>query len=350
MAAPSALRTWHDPPGKSAVQLPDFPSHCLTGQVETISWAWGVCLGSMHYCIVLEYLSVSSMSQTALCGQLCIRSFLSDLIWDKQYCTVWGCALHDLDDLMHTGLPSHQHAASSAWLSWVLQGLQSDGWVWVYVNSSQATRCTSLCSAWSLPLPLCFSWLLTWRPQHSCGCRDGSSAPIQLLALRASATQKYTHWSLWELVQTCGHSKTWLSEPWSLASSLWPVVSLLASYQIPYPTCQQVWLEIFLEITQPCTDKGLMFPKETCTHTMKTYSSLSSCWHPKQMDLLPHGLTPAAALTLPCESCTPAPHLFCKDVWWQQLPWNPPTPGLWMGFPLLIALGEAISRCSPRNG
>lgn len=42
-----------------------------------------------------------------------------------------------------------------------------------------------------------------------------------------------------------------------------------------------------------------MLPKETCTHTMQTYTSLSSCWHPKQMDHLPHGLTPAAALTPP---------------------------------------------------
>lgn len=264
----------------------------------------------MHYCIVLAYLSVSSMSQTALYGQLCIRSFLSDLIWDEKNCTVWGCAPHDLDDLTHTGLPSHQHAASSASLSWVLQGLQSGGWVWVYVSSSQATLWASLCSAWSLPLLLCFSWLLTWRPRHSCGYRDGSSAPIQLLALRASATQKYTHWSLWELVQTCGHSKTWLSEPWSLASSLWPVVSLLSSSQIPYPTCRQVWLEIFLEITQPCTDKGLMFPRETCTHTTQTYSSLSSC--------------------------CPYKWTICPTVWLQLLYSPPPMWVLYICTPLVL--------------
>lgn len=47
----------------------------------------GLSLGSMRYCAALEYLRVSSMSQMALHGQFCIRSFLSLLFWDKKTCT-----------------------------------------------------------------------------------------------------------------------------------------------------------------------------------------------------------------------------------------------------------------------
>lgn len=82
--------------------------------------------------------------------------------------------------------------------------LQPDVWEWVDVSSLLHPV---LCPAFA-SLPLISFWLLTWGARHSCGCRDGSATPIQLLALGLPLRYAHIYWSLWELIQTRGHSRS----------------------------------------------------------------------------------------------------------------------------------------------
>lgn len=221
------------------------------------------------------------MSGLPLCGHLCFRFFLLCLPWENKVGIGWECAPCDLGPWQPHAWRSAKSPACSP-LCLAQLGEVAPAW-WTAIGgcecfSSHTLHCPALCPASS---PRISSWLLTWTPGCACTCRDVSATPVQLLAVWPSTThtyiRAYTHWSLWELVQTYGHSSVWLLDPWSLSlvSSLWPIVFLIAGSQT---------LNLLVGRS------GLKFSSEL------NMCALTQDWD-RHKGALTHSLTPAAAHT-----------------------------------------------------